>query len=62
MYAWLWRHLPGTPMVKALISALLALIVAVVLWYTVFPWAEPKIRFDHGVVEGGTTAPATPRP
>ncbi|MGH3388259.1 MAG: hypothetical protein ACRDOO_05210 [Actinomadura sp.] len=62
MYAWIWRHLPGTPAVKAALAALLVLIVAVVLWYTAFPWVEPKIRFDHGVVEGGTTAPATPRP
>jgi hypothetical protein len=60
MYAWIWRHLPGGMTVKTLLAALLIVIVAIVLWYTLFPWAEPKIRFDHGVVEGGTTAPATP--
>jgi hypothetical protein len=62
MYAWIWRHLPGSSAVKAALAALLIVIAATVLWYAVFPWVEPKIRFDHGVVEGGTSAPATPRP
>lgn len=60
MYAWIWRHLPGTTRTRLLISAGVVLVVCVVLWYVAFPWIEPKIQFDHGTVEGGSTAPATP--
>jgi hypothetical protein len=62
MYGLLWRSLPGDRVVKALVAAILVVAVAAVLWYVVFPWVEPKIQFDHGTVEGGTSAPATPRP
>jgi hypothetical protein len=60
MYAWIWRRLPGTPAVKAAVAAALVVIIAVLLWYAVFPWIEPKIQFDHGVVDGGTPTPARP--
>lgn len=41
MYAWIWRRLPfGLP--GKLIGSLLLLAGAVaLLWYVVFPWAEP---------------------
>jgi hypothetical protein len=65
MYGALWRLLPGDRGTKLLTAAVLVLGVVAVLWYVVFPWIEPKIQFDRGTVEGGTTgttAPATPRP
>lgn len=52
MYAWLWRHLPGDWKLKTLIALALVAVVVIVLWYLVFPWAEPKVQFDHGVVNG----------
>ena len=60
MYGAIWRVLPGDRATKALTA--LAVIVGVValLWYVAFPWLEPKIQFDHGTVEGGTSAPAPP--
>ena len=62
MYGLIWRLLPGDRVVRGLIAAILVMAVAAVLWYVVFPKVEPKIQFDHGTVEGGTSAPATPRP
>ncbi len=63
MYAWLWRHLPGDPVTRVGTAFGAVLLVAVVLWYLVFPWLEPKLQFDHGTVsDGGTSAPATPHP
>ena len=46
MYAWIWRKLPfGVP---GKIVGSLALIAATgaLLWYVVFPWAEPLLPFD----------------
>ncbi|MCW2889320.1 MAG: hypothetical protein QOE54_4660 [Streptosporangiaceae bacterium] len=60
MYAWIWRSLPGRPATKALVAVGLVLVLTAVLWYVVFPWAEPKLQFDHGTVEGGTSSPAKP--
>jgi hypothetical protein len=62
MYAWIWRHLPGTPPAKAATAAALAMIIAALLWYVVFPWVEPKVQFDRGVIDGHSSTPAGPRP
>ncbi|MGH3645721.1 MAG: hypothetical protein ACRDTM_00850 [Micromonosporaceae bacterium] len=52
MYGWIWRKLPfGVP--GKLIGSLLLLGVAVwLLWFYVFPWAEPILPFDDVQVEG----------
>lgn len=57
VYGAIWRMLPGDRATKAMISLGVILGVAALLWYLVFPWIEPKIQFDHGTVEGGTSAP-----
>ena len=46
MYGWIWRHLPfGTP--GKIISALvLAVAVAALLWYVVFPAVDPHLPFN----------------
>jgi hypothetical protein len=55
MYSWIWRHIPfrrwylklGTSL------ALLAGVVAL-MWYVLFPWAEPLLPFDDvQVTESG---------
>jgi hypothetical protein len=58
MYAWLWRHLPGTGLTRVWVAIGMVAVVGVVLWYLVFPWIEPKIHFDHGTVGGGQPTPA----
>ena len=60
MYGVIWRALPGDRATKALIFLAIILGIAALLWYVVFPWLEPKIQFDRGTVEGGTSAPAPP--
>ncbi|WP_214111233.1 hypothetical protein [Acrocarpospora catenulata] len=50
MYGWIWRRLPGGPATKLLLSALILTAVGALLWFVVFPWAEPLLPFDDGVV------------
>jgi len=46
MYGWLWRRLPfGLPGKISGSVVLLATAIAL-LWYVVFPWAEPILPFD----------------
>ncbi|WP_426509084.1 hypothetical protein ACPPVO_00305 [Dactylosporangium sp. McL0621] len=52
MYSWLWRHIPFKQwQLKALVSGVLALGVAALLWYQVFPAVEPILPFDDVQVE-----------
>ncbi|GAA0663177.1 hypothetical protein GCM10010193_13180 [Kitasatospora atroaurantiaca] len=54
MYGWIWRHLPGNALVRAILALLLVLGVVYVLFQYVFPWAEPLLPFgDVTVDEGG---------
>ncbi|MGY0008005.1 hypothetical protein [Micromonospora sp. I033] len=46
MYGWIWRKLPlGLPG-KLIGSVLLAAATVALLWFVVFPWAEPLLPFD----------------
>lgn len=49
MYVWIWRHLPGPSGVKALQAFVLFLAFAALLFFVVFPWAEPYLPFDRVV-------------
>jgi hypothetical protein len=62
MYVWIWRHLPGDAPARAATAVALILAVAALFWYVVFPWVEPKVQFDRGVLDHHTSAPVTPRP
>jgi hypothetical protein len=46
MYGWIWRHLPGGTTGKAALALLLALGVAALLLFVVFPWVEPRLPFN----------------
>ena len=46
MYAWIWRKLPFGVPGKLVGSVLLVAIAAAILWYWVFPAAEPLLPFD----------------
>jgi hypothetical protein len=54
MYGWIWRRLPGDTRTKALWAAALIALVVAALWFWIFPWLEPHIRYDHGTVENAT--------
>jgi hypothetical protein len=47
MYTWLWRHLPGSAWAKAGQALVLFLLVVALLFFVVFPWAEPYLPFDQ---------------
>jgi hypothetical protein len=57
MYTWIWRSLPGGIPGKLLGCAALLFAVLVLLFLVVFPWAGPKLPFNH-VTVGGSTTPA----
>lgn len=47
MYVWIWRHLPGPTVAKFGQSLLLFVAVVALLFFVVFPWAEPYLPFDQ---------------
>ena len=47
MYTWIWRHLPGPTWAKAAQALVLFLAVVALLFFVVFPWAEPYLPFDQ---------------
>lgn len=51
MYAWIWRKLPFGLPGKLIGSALLIGAALALLWYVIFPWAEPLLPFDDVQVE-----------
>ena len=46
MYAWIWRKLPFGLAGKLVGSVLLAAATVALLWFVIFPWAEPLLPFD----------------
>lgn len=46
MYAWIWRKLPYGLPGKITGSVLIASAAVALLWFVVFPWAEPLLPFD----------------
>ncbi|AXO32407.1 hypothetical protein ACGF5H_11930 [Micromonospora chalcea] len=65
MYTWIWRKLPFGLPGKLIGSLLLATATVALLWFVVFPWAEPLLPFDDVQVtqdsgvpgDGGLTEP-----
>jgi hypothetical protein len=66
MYTWIWRTIPGGIPGKLLGCLVLLFAVLVLLFMVIFPWAGPKLPFNHVTVDGPTTpaptstAPAVP--
>lgn len=54
MYAALWRHLPGSRLVRALICLVLALVVLAICFTWVFPWVAPHMPFNDVTVGGSS--------
>jgi hypothetical protein len=46
VYAWIWRRLPFGLPGKLVGSLLMVSAVMALLWFVVFPWAEPLLPFD----------------
>ena len=61
MYAWIWRHLPFRRWPYKLATSLVIIVsVGALLWYVVFPWAEPLLPFDDVQVEQDSGVPVEP--
>jgi hypothetical protein len=58
MYAWIWRRLPFGLPGKLIGSVLLAAATVALLWFVVFPWAEPLLPFDDVQVTQDSGVPA----
>lgn len=54
MYGWLWRHLPGPALVRALILLALAAAVVAVLFTVVFPAITPLLPLDRSTLGEGS--------
>jgi hypothetical protein len=52
MYVWIWRHLPGNPWLRSAQAVVLLAAICAVLLFIVFPWAEPRLPFNHVTVSG----------
>lgn len=50
MYGWIWARLPGNAAVRSIFALLLVVGVAALLWFVVFPWAEPLLPFGDVTV------------
>lgn len=51
MYVWLWRHLPGNALLRAVQCLVLFGLVALLLFFVVFPKVEPHLPFGNVTVE-----------
>jgi hypothetical protein len=60
VYAWIWRRLPFGLPGKVVGSVLLAAVFGALLWFVVFPWAEPLLPFDDVQVTQDGTVPGDP--
>jgi hypothetical protein len=45
MYSWLWRRLPGGPVARLAQLVLVLVLIGLLLWYVVYPWASLHLPF-----------------
>jgi len=55
VYGWIWAHLPGNAALKSVCALVLVAALGWLLWFKVFPWAEPLLPFGDVTVDGTTT-------
>jgi hypothetical protein len=53
VYSWIWHKLPGGLPGRLIGSLLLIAGTVALLWFVVFPWAEPILPFNDVTVDGG---------
>jgi hypothetical protein len=51
MYVWLWRKLPGGVPGKVALCAVIVLAVVALLFFVVFPWADPRLPWSQVTVD-----------
>ncbi|HVF04412.1 MAG TPA: hypothetical protein VNA20_06205 [Frankiaceae bacterium] len=60
MYTWIWRHLPGGVPGKIVGTLLLLAGAVALLFFVVFPWAEPRLPFNQVTVPHETESTQKP--
>ena len=58
MYGWIWRHIPGHWIVKAIWVVTAILFVLWLLFEHVFPWIDPRLPFNDVTVNDSAGASA----
>lgn len=51
MYGWIWRHLPGPVLVRAIIALVLVAAVLAACFVWLFPAISPLMPFNDTTVE-----------
>jgi hypothetical protein len=65
MYGWIWRRLPGGFAAKVGGCAALLVGVLALLFFVIFPWAEPRLPWNDVTVNSPSveqTVPSSPAP
>jgi hypothetical protein len=64
VYVWIWRHLPGGLPGRLLGSLILLSGALALLFFLVFPYAEPRLPFNNVTVDpnGTPSSSASPTP
>ena len=57
MYVWIWRHLPGGVVGKLAGTLVLLAGALALLFFVVFPWAEPRLPFNQVTVPQESVSP-----
>lgn len=50
MYAALWRKLPGPPVVKWLLTAIIAVLLFLLLMEVIYPWVSAQMPYNDVAV------------
>lgn len=61
MYAWLWRHLPGSVVVRVATALIMVLLIVAVLFAWVFPWVNARLPIDTSATDRPPPAATTPQ-
>jgi hypothetical protein len=62
VYTWIWRNLPGGLPGRLAGSFVLLLAALALLFFLVFPWAEPRLPFNNVTVDQNGTTSQQPSP
>ncbi|WP_420113821.1 hypothetical protein [Pseudactinotalea sp.] len=54
MYGWIWRHLPGPAIVRALTLLVVLAALVLLLFEVVFPAVAPLLPIDENTVGEGS--------
>ncbi|HEY0869496.1 MAG TPA: hypothetical protein VGD55_03780 [Acidothermaceae bacterium] len=60
MYGWIWRRLPGGFGAKVGGCALLLVGVLALLFFVIFPWAEPRLPWNDVTVNSPSVEETVP--